>query len=357
MNNSELLTHMKNEKIQIFLRIIIILTITISLFFIDNLNILSIIMFSGIQILDFFLIIIFLNIFYYLLITNRPDFYYKERILFIAILDVFASVYIMYLVGDYSAYYPALLLWYSIGYSMRYGNFVGYSVYFSVLLSWGLLMFYSNFWIDNLSISIGWLMAFMVIPLYQFKLVKNLQDTLSLLHQDLDSSVFQAHHDDLTKLPNRLHFDKELLKASKNSEKFALFFIDLNGFKEINDTHGHNIGDQVFNKSFTKILWKFDSFSARLGGDEFVSIVNYLDLDSLEKYVEGICIYYLNRVRKYKYGSFSKCWHCTFILMIHKIFMNLKRNLIWLCILQRIVKNLIINSILNYNFLLIHTFN
>ncbi|MDD5053408.1 MAG: diguanylate cyclase [Sulfuricurvum sp.] len=89
----------------------------------------------------------------------------------------------------------------------------------------------------------------------------------------------QARKDALTGLPNRLSFTDKLesviLKARSSKSTFALFFIDLNKFKEINDTFGHEAGDtilKVVSNTLTKYL-RSNDFVARLGGDEFVVIV------------------------------------------------------------------------------------
>ena len=92
----------------------------------------------------------------------------------------------------------------------------------------------------------------------------------------------QANHDALTGLPNRQLFtdrlNQAITKAQRNNTKMALFFIDLDHFKEINDSLGHDIGDKVLKvvtKKLLSILRKEDSL-ARLGGDEFTVIVNDL---------------------------------------------------------------------------------
>ncbi len=86
---------------------------------------------------------------------------------------------------------------------------------------------------------------------------------------------FQAYHDALTKLPNRALFDDRLQQsishAHRHNEKFALFFIDLDNFKQINDTLGHHYGDEVLKIVATRIcecLEEEDTLS-RVGGDEF----------------------------------------------------------------------------------------
>jgi len=85
-----------------------------------------------------------------------------------------------------------------------------------------------------------------------------------------------AYYDSLTGLPNRLLFndriDQELLTAKREHHSIAILFIDLDGFKEVNDSYGHDIGDkllQTIANRFTNIIRGSDSVS-RIGGDEFI---------------------------------------------------------------------------------------
>jgi len=95
----------------------------------------------------------------------------------------------------------------------------------------------------------------------------------------------------LTSLPNRFLFEEALEKHvtnfSKNGEKFALFFIDLDGFKQINDVYGHDKGDQVLIEVSQKIQ-TINGDVSRLGGDEFVSIVKYDEQETLEKLAQTL---------------------------------------------------------------------
>jgi len=98
---------------------------------------------------------------------------------------------------------------------------------------------------------------------------------------------FYANHDILTGLPNRVqfetHFKNALLISKKKNHKLALFFIDIDKFKDVNDTFGHTIGDEML-KAIAKRLQKSirnDDFIARLGGDEFVLIIK--DIKHLEE--------------------------------------------------------------------------
>ncbi|WP_164669215.1 sensor domain-containing protein [Virgibacillus doumboii] len=87
---------------------------------------------------------------------------------------------------------------------------------------------------------------------------------------------FMAYYDELTDLPNRNFFNKVLKEAihdaEKNDESLAVYFIDLNYFKEINDTLGYSFGDKLLKacgKRFKAFL-DTDTFIARMGGDEFL---------------------------------------------------------------------------------------
>ncbi len=102
------------------------------------------------------------------------------------------------------------------------------------------------------------------------------------LLEQKEKFIHQAHHDALTGLPNRLLFNDRLGQsienAKRNRKKIALLFIDLDHFKEINDSLGHDVGDKVLkviSKKLTKIIRQQDTL-ARLGGDEFTIILEDL---------------------------------------------------------------------------------
>jgi len=102
------------------------------------------------------------------------------------------------------------------------------------------------------------------------------------LQQQKDDLAYLAHHDTLTGLPNRVLFMDRLeyaIKKSKRSQRsFAVLFLDLDHFKAINDSLGHNVGDEVLcqvSSRFSNILRQDDTL-ARLSGDEFTIIMNDL---------------------------------------------------------------------------------
>jgi len=98
--------------------------------------------------------------------------------------------------------------------------------------------------------------------------------------EDEDRLTYQASHDSLTGLANRAEFENCLSRSFDSvkgtNEKFAVMFLDLDGFKSINDTLGHEVGDQVLiyvGEALKKCIRTQDRV-ARLGGDEFAIILN-----------------------------------------------------------------------------------
>jgi len=274
---------LENEKIQIGLRVsftifVLLVFSYIYIFDIWRLN------YSYKEVITLPLIVLIFNLFYTLFIRKCPTCFQTNRIIVMSTSDVIASVYVMYLADDISAYFASILLWYIIGYSSRFGNKVGFIIYIVTIFSWLTLIYFSPYLREHNHLAIGWLIAYVVIPLYYFNLIAKLHSTIELLHKKIDTTSYKADHDPLTNLANRFLFQETLEKYevnfTNNGQKFALLFIDLDGFKKINDIFGHDKGDQVLVEVSQKIA-AITGDAARLGGDEFVSIIQYDDKDTL----------------------------------------------------------------------------
>ncbi len=105
---------------------------------------------------------------------------------------------------------------------------------------------------------------------------------LVLLEDETQRRKDEALRDPLTGLPNRRLFDDRLAQALERSRRsglsVALFMVDLNGFKKINDTHGHPVGDQILQLAAARLqtVVRSSDTLARYGGDEFSVIINDL---------------------------------------------------------------------------------
>lgn len=128
--------------------------------------------------------------------------------------------------------------------------------------------------------------------------LKNLLSELEATNRNLvDSNNSLQHialHDSLTKLPNRTLFNDRLEHsiriAERDNQQLALFIIDIDKFKDINDTHGHLTGDAVLfeiGERLSLILRTSDTV-ARLGGDEFALILPEITVDAPELLAEKI---------------------------------------------------------------------
>ena len=112
----------------------------------------------------------------------------------------------------------------------------------------------------------------------------------------MDETIWQhANFDTLTSLPNRRLFrdrlNQEILKSQRTGLPMALFFIDLDQFKEVNDLLGHDVGDMLLTEASKRICAcvRQSDTVARLGGDEFTTIVSELeDVANVESVAQKI---------------------------------------------------------------------
>ncbi|MDD4457570.1 MAG: GGDEF domain-containing protein, partial [Syntrophotalea acetylenica] len=106
--------------------------------------------------------------------------------------------------------------------------------------------------------------------------------TLSLLLYYLLLSEFDGSFDTLTRLHNRAAFEKMVIKLDSRNP-YSVIVMDINNFKEINDTYGHDFGDSVLKKVAAVISKSFETHSTcyRISGDEFYVISRETDPEKL----------------------------------------------------------------------------
>lgn len=105
---------------------------------------------------------------------------------------------------------------------------------------------------------------------------------------------FQAMHDSLTGLPNRAllqdRLEQAIYQAERNESGMSLLLLDLDRFKDINDTLGHPVGDVVLRKVARRLeeCLRATDTVARLGGDEFAIITGYSDRSHIESFISRV---------------------------------------------------------------------
>ena len=106
-------------------------------------------------------------------------------------------------------------------------------------------------------------------------------DDITPLRRTQATLYHNANHDELTGLPNRYSMQRHLRHvvegAARENQPFAVLLLDLDGFKNVNDSYGHAVGDQLIQSVATRLTaaLRETDWVARLGGDEFIVILEY----------------------------------------------------------------------------------
>ncbi|HEY9152241.1 MAG TPA: sensor domain-containing diguanylate cyclase, partial [Anaerolineales bacterium] len=122
------------------------------------------------------------------------------------------------------------------------------------------------------------------------------------LHQIVST---QAYTDTVTGLPNRRaldeHLEQEVYDAKRNGYTFAIIMMDLDGFKDVNDTYGHAIGDQVLRlmSNYLATLLRSTDYLARYGGDEFTLSLSKTDPSAARLVMEKV----LEKVKSFSFEA------------------------------------------------------
>ena len=118
-----------------------------------------------------------------------------------------------------------------------------------------------------------------IAPIHGVAELRTLAETYNSIYEENEEREIlmkhQAEHDSLTELLNRRSFDQILSLYEKDRSSFALILADVDVFKQINDTCGHDTGDRILKRVAALLHTTFRSidYVCRIGGDEFVAFV------------------------------------------------------------------------------------
>ncbi|APA85468.1 GGDEF domain-containing protein [Paraburkholderia sprentiae WSM5005] len=174
-----------------------------------------------------------------------------------------------------------VVFWFLVGAGCRYGRrMLGLSCAVAVAGLVG-LMHWQPWWRTNITAGLGVTFSVAATSLYLAVLVYRLEK--------------QGATDPLTGLNNRVRLEQAIARTrvarGAAADHTALFLIDLDGFKEVNDTHGHAVGDELLRSFATALAGRMrrGDTPARLGGDEFVVLAHHVHgREGARKIADGI---------------------------------------------------------------------
>ena len=144
---------------------------------------------------------------------------------------------------------------------------------------WQLAAYPGNGWqVENRQVYIFWFISLFVCVITSVA-VYFIARSYRAKVQAIEVANYRANYDALSQLPNRACFSRQLPRVIKSHQRenqlFALFFIDMDYFKEVNDNWGHAVGDELL-RQFSgrlKSIVRENDLVARLAGDEFVAVL------------------------------------------------------------------------------------
>jgi diguanylate cyclase (GGDEF)-like protein len=200
--------------------------------------------------------------------------------------DISGCGIVMSLLGHAGLVFLWTQVWVTVGFGLRYGRRYLYAAMILGIVAYVLMVTNTPYWRDDPCLIVGYAGCLIILPLFFASLLKKLNATNAELAKLTEQFRKQATHDSLTGLPNRQLFleelQHELAQAQRHNEQLVVFFIDLDGFKKINDDFGHQSGDELL-KTIGKRLKahvRKSDLVARLAGDEFVILMSGLDGDT-----------------------------------------------------------------------------
>lgn len=210
-------------------------------------------------------------------IINRPGQLHLRRITF-TVMDQAMIAYAASF-GGHTIPIIAIAYWVIIGSGFRYGRGYLYLSAGTGLLGIIYNMAFNPEWADYLFIGWSYLLSILIVVFYTTSLLSRVIETNLKLNESLKHLSNLAHIDSLTGLPNRLALVERLQQSIAMTKRLrtylSLLYFDIDGFKAVNDTFGHNQGDALLKEVAQRIKERIRSTDmiARLGGDEFVIVL------------------------------------------------------------------------------------
>jgi diguanylate cyclase (GGDEF)-like protein len=214
------------------------------------------------------LLVVSVSIGIFLLIVIWPQASPSRRLIGM-VFDFGMTSYFMYVMEDNGILFFPVYLWVTIGNGLRYGARYLYT-------------------------AMAMLIGLVALPLYFSILLKQLNSQHDELKKLYEQMARHATHDSLTNLPNRKHFLDQLAdaitSARQDKRSFTVLYLDLDGFKAINDDLGHAVGDKLIENTarrLEKCIRKGDMV-ARVGGDEFIVLLQDIETFDVSRVAEKI---------------------------------------------------------------------
>ena len=222
------------------------------------------------------------SLFHWAWVVRRPG-YNPLRRGIVAVGDQAAAAVSMFFSGIPWLVFMFVSPWVSIGNGLRFGRFWMALSASSACLFISMVGLFAPYWRDHFPIVIGMVLLNAALPAYLDSLLKTLREARERLTRFADEMQRMAMRDALTGLPNRAALfgaiETASSLASRQNRPLALLYFDLDGFKGVNDSLGHDAGDELLRETAARVseALRAEDVVSRLGGDEFVVLLQGLD--------------------------------------------------------------------------------
>lgn len=206
---------------------------------------------------------------------NYPN---RRRAMMVA--DSIVVVYPIHLMDQWGAIFFFLIIWVIVNNGLRFGPQSLIETAIVTIVGFITVVWNTPYWMENLPMSSGMLIGIIILPAFFLYLITCLTKVSNELEDHLELASYAATHDELSGLSNRVYFyqalEDKIHDAKRGNLKFYILFIDLDGFKKVNDDYGHDYGDAVIIDVAQKleIHVRESDAVARLGGDEFAILLS-----------------------------------------------------------------------------------